>query len=183
MLQVEKLSKSFGGVAAMQNVTLDFAPGSLTAVIGPNGAGKTTFFNLISGAIRPDCGRVKLVGEDIVGLSPSADRATRHGARVPGRQYFSVADGGDGSDRDRAGAYAATSEHIMRRFPLPRMPRSRLRSDEDAWPVRQSGGAFIEPFAWRSEAARHRAGARAASHACCCWTSRRRAWDLRNAGR
>ena len=58
MLQVEDLSKSFGGVAAMQNVTLDFPAGSLTAIIGPNGAGKTTFFNLISGAVRPDRGRV-----------------------------------------------------------------------------------------------------------------------------
>ncbi|MGO9630422.1 MAG: ATP-binding cassette domain-containing protein, partial [Xanthobacteraceae bacterium] len=67
MLQVEDLSKSFGGVAAMQNVTLDFAPGSLTAIIGPNGAGKTTFFNLISGAMRPDRGSVKLAGEDICG--------------------------------------------------------------------------------------------------------------------
>jgi len=71
MLQVEDLSKSFGGVAAMQNVTLDFPAGSLTAIIGPNGAGKTTFFNLISGAMRPDRGRVKLAGEDIGGLSPT----------------------------------------------------------------------------------------------------------------
>ena len=70
MLQVEDLSKSFGGVAAMQNVTLDFPAGSLTAIIGPNGAGKTTFFNLISGAMRPDRGRVMLAGEDIGGLSP-----------------------------------------------------------------------------------------------------------------
>ena len=50
MLAVEGLSKSFGGVAAIQDVSLKFAPGSLTAIIGPNGAGKTTFFNLISGS-------------------------------------------------------------------------------------------------------------------------------------
>jgi branched-chain amino acid transport system ATP-binding protein len=67
MLRVEELSKSFGGVAAVSDVTLDFPSGSLTAIIGPNGAGKTTFFNLISGAIRPDKGRVLLDGEDIVG--------------------------------------------------------------------------------------------------------------------
>ena len=71
MLAVEGLSKSFGGVAAIQDVSLEFAPGSLTAIIGPNGAGKTTFFNLISGAIRPDRGRVTLSGEDIVGLAPA----------------------------------------------------------------------------------------------------------------
>ena len=54
MLQIRSLSKSFGGVKATDNVTLDFADGSLTAVIGPNGAGKSTFFNLITGALRPD---------------------------------------------------------------------------------------------------------------------------------
>ena len=69
MLRTENLSKSFGGVVAIDNVTLDFPAGSLTAIIGPNGAGKTTFFNLVSGHIRPDTGRVLLDGQDIVGLS------------------------------------------------------------------------------------------------------------------
>ena len=69
MLVIENLSKSFGGVAAMSDVSLDFAEGSLTAVIGPNGAGKTTLFNLITGAFRPDKGRILLEGEDIAGLT------------------------------------------------------------------------------------------------------------------
>ena len=69
MLQIQDLAKSFGGVEAMRGVSLDFPAGSLTAIIGPNGAGKTTFFNLISGAIRPDRGSVKLDGEELVGLS------------------------------------------------------------------------------------------------------------------
>jgi len=69
MLSVDNLSKSFGGVAAIRNVTLDFPAESLTAIIGPNGAGKTTFFNLISGAVVPDDGRVLLDGVDLVGLS------------------------------------------------------------------------------------------------------------------
>ena len=69
MLTIEGLSKSFGGVVAMNGVSLHFAEGSLTAVIGPNGAGKTTFFNLITGLFRPDAGRVMLGGEDIAGLS------------------------------------------------------------------------------------------------------------------
>ncbi len=69
LLRVENLSKSFGGVVAMRNVSLDFPAGSLSAIIGPNGAGKTTFFNLISGHIRPDAGRVMFGGEDLVGLS------------------------------------------------------------------------------------------------------------------
>jgi len=68
MLKIENLRKSFGGVAACNDVTLEFPTGSLTAIIGPNGAGKTTFFNLISGAIVPDAGRVLLDGRDIAGL-------------------------------------------------------------------------------------------------------------------
>ena len=69
MLRVEHLHKSFGGVAAINDVSLHFAPGTLSAVIGPNGAGKTTFFNLISGALRPDSGRILFDGESIAGVS------------------------------------------------------------------------------------------------------------------
>ena len=69
MLKVEHLKKSFGGVAATNDISLEFPTGSLTAVIGPNGAGKTTFFNLISGAFAPDSGRILLDGVDIAGLS------------------------------------------------------------------------------------------------------------------
>ncbi len=68
-LSVEHLTKRFGGVVAIDGVTLDFPAGSLNAVIGPNGAGKSTFFNLISGAIVPDSGRVLLDGQDITGRS------------------------------------------------------------------------------------------------------------------
>ena len=70
MLTVQNLRKSFGGVSAMNGISLHFEPDSLTAVIGPNGAGKTTFFNLVTGAFKPDAGRVLLAGEDIAGLSP-----------------------------------------------------------------------------------------------------------------
>ncbi len=70
MLKIEHLSKSFGGVTATNDVSLHFPKGSLTAVIGPNGAGKTTFFNLITGAFKPDKGRILLDGVDIAGLSP-----------------------------------------------------------------------------------------------------------------
>jgi len=70
MLEIRGLTKSFGGVRATDNVTLDFADGSLTAVIGPNGAGKSTFFNLITGALRPDAGQILLQGVDMAGRSP-----------------------------------------------------------------------------------------------------------------
>jgi branched-chain amino acid transport system ATP-binding protein len=68
MLEVSGLTKRFGGVAAINDVTLSFPSGTLTAIIGPNGAGKSTFFNLMTGAITPDSGRVKLDGTDITGM-------------------------------------------------------------------------------------------------------------------
>jgi branched-chain amino acid transport system ATP-binding protein len=77
MLQVRQLCKSFGGVKAAEDITLDFADGSLTAVIGPNGAGKSTFFNLITGALKPDSGRILLNGVDLAGSSPPD--IVRHG--------------------------------------------------------------------------------------------------------
>src|SRR6266851_4935947 len=77
MLDVQQLSKSFGGVKAADDITLNFAEGSLTAVIGPNGAGKSTFFNLITGALRPDSGHILLNGVDMAGRSPPD--IVRHG--------------------------------------------------------------------------------------------------------
>ena len=68
MLKIEKLKKSFGGVLAINDVNLEFAPQSLTAIIGPNGAGKTTLFNLITGHLRPDTGRIIFNNRDVVGL-------------------------------------------------------------------------------------------------------------------
>jgi branched-chain amino acid transport system ATP-binding protein len=118
MLAVEGLCKSFGGVAAMQNVTLDFAPGSLTAIIGPNGAGKTTFFNLISGAMRPDRGSVKLAGEDIGGLSPTQivrrgmARAFQIASIFPSLTVEAILTA-------TAQAHIGQAERITRRFPVP----------------------------------------------------------------
>ena len=68
MLKLDNVYKSFGGVTATRNVTLDFAAGSFSAVIGPNGAGKTTLFNLITGRFAPSAGRILLDGKDIAGL-------------------------------------------------------------------------------------------------------------------
>ena len=70
-LEVKNLVKAFGGLRAVDNVSLEFPSGSLSAVIGPNGAGKSTFFNLISGAFSPDSGEVLLDGQDIIRLSRS----------------------------------------------------------------------------------------------------------------
>jgi energy-coupling factor transporter ATP-binding protein EcfA2 len=72
LLRVEGLQKSFGGVKAVQGVSLAVAAGELLALIGPNGAGKSTCFNMLNGQLRPDAGRVTLAGQDITGLAPRA---------------------------------------------------------------------------------------------------------------
>jgi branched-chain amino acid transport system ATP-binding protein len=70
MLRAEGLTKSFSGFRAVNNATLHVKKGEIVAVIGPNGAGKTTLFNLITGILRPDAGKVLFKGEDITGLRP-----------------------------------------------------------------------------------------------------------------
>jgi branched-chain amino acid transport system ATP-binding protein len=71
-LQTRELTIRFGGHVAVNAVSCDFAPGSLTAIVGPNGAGKTTYFNLISGQLRASAGQVLLNGRDISALPASA---------------------------------------------------------------------------------------------------------------
>ncbi len=70
MIQVEAVSKRFGGVHAVSDCTLSIETGSITGLIGPNGAGKTTLFNMIAGLFAPTSGRITLDGEDVTGLSP-----------------------------------------------------------------------------------------------------------------
>jgi branched-chain amino acid transport system ATP-binding protein len=70
LLEVERLTKGFGGVLAVSDVSLTLEAGELLGVMGPNGSGKTTLFNLIAGALRPDRGRIRFQGHDIAGLSP-----------------------------------------------------------------------------------------------------------------
>ncbi|MES2076229.1 ABC transporter ATP-binding protein [Rugamonas rubra] len=72
MLTIQNLSKSFGGVHAVQDVSFSIKEGAIHSVIGPNGAGKTTLFNLITGVYTPSAGQVILRGENVAGLSPDA---------------------------------------------------------------------------------------------------------------
>ena len=69
-LRTENLTKRYGGLTAVDNLSLSVPGGRLHAIIGPNGAGKTTFFNLVSGLLAADGGRVFFQGRDITGLKP-----------------------------------------------------------------------------------------------------------------
>jgi branched-chain amino acid transport system ATP-binding protein len=71
LLQVQKVSKHFGSLVAVNDVSMTVEPGELRAVIGPNGAGKTTFFNLITGFFRPTSGKIIFNGDDITAVLPA----------------------------------------------------------------------------------------------------------------
>jgi len=70
LLEVSDLSKTFGGVLAVQNVSFSVEAGIVYSVIGPNGAGKTTLFNLITGVYKPNSGEIRLNGEPVTGQAP-----------------------------------------------------------------------------------------------------------------
>ena len=72
LLELEGLSRRFGGLTAVTGLNLTVAPGEIVGLIGPNGAGKTTFFNVVTGLVPPDGGAITFEGRSIVGLRPNA---------------------------------------------------------------------------------------------------------------
>jgi len=86
LLAVENISKSFGGLKAVANISLAVTPGEICSVIGPNGAGKTTLFNMISGVLRPTAGRIIFDDTDMATVSPS-----RFAAKGIGRTFQNLA--------------------------------------------------------------------------------------------
>jgi ABC-type branched-subunit amino acid transport system ATPase component len=77
LLEVAGVTKRFGGLSALNDLSFDVAEGEIVSIIGPNGAGKSTVFNVVTGLYPPDDGDVRLRGETIVGLAPN--RITRAG--------------------------------------------------------------------------------------------------------
>ncbi len=77
LLELQKVTKNFGGLAAVQDVSLQIWPGEIISIIGPNAAGKTTVFNLITGIYHASAGDVRLAGSSLVGLS--ADKVVKRG--------------------------------------------------------------------------------------------------------
>jgi branched-chain amino acid transport system ATP-binding protein len=86
LLEIREVSKAFGGVQAVNRVSLDVNQGDLLSVIGPNGAGKTSLLNMISGFYHPDRGQIVLAGEDVTHAAPS-----RIAARGVARTFQNIA--------------------------------------------------------------------------------------------
>jgi branched-chain amino acid transport system ATP-binding protein len=94
-LSVENLSKAYGGVQAVRDVSFSVAPGEMVAIIGPNGAGKTTCFNMLNGQLAPDRGEIRMDGTSLAGLPPH--RVSRFGV---GRTFQVTATFGSMSVRE-----------------------------------------------------------------------------------
>ena len=77
LLEIDHVSKRFGGLRAVDDLAFSIEETTITFIVGPNGAGKTTLFNLITGVVRPDKGRIRFAGADITNISPN--RAARIG--------------------------------------------------------------------------------------------------------
>jgi branched-chain amino acid transport system ATP-binding protein len=130
MLTVENLSKPFGGVQAVQEVSFEVAIGEIVGLIGPNGAGKTTCFNLISGLLPPSAGEVRLSGQKMVGLPPY--RRARLGVA---RTFQNIQLFGGMTVLDNV----LTGFHLRQRvgvlmalLPLPRVQRAQLEDQRQA---------------------------------------------------
>jgi branched-chain amino acid transport system ATP-binding protein len=107
-LEVCGVTKRFGGLVALNDVSFSVSPGELVGIIGPNGAGKTTLFGVISGFIRPDTGDVRYEADSIVGVSP--DRLVRRGLM---RSFQIVQSFADMSTRDVVTTAALTRRPML----------------------------------------------------------------------
>jgi branched-chain amino acid transport system ATP-binding protein len=148
LLRTEGLTMRFGGLTAVNNVSIAVARGEIRAIIGPNGAGKSTFFNCLTGVLRPTAGHIYLNGEDVAGL-PS--NAVSHKGLARSYQITNILPGATVLENVRV---AVQSRHhawnmLRHRYAFPDlMDRARavldavgLRSDEDELAVNLSHGA------------------------------------------
>jgi branched-chain amino acid transport system ATP-binding protein len=124
-LRVDQLSRRFGGVYAVRDVSLQIEAGELRGLIGPNGAGKSTLFNLIAGHLRPDCGRVSLGGESIDGLLPERRAACGIAIVYQGARIFR---GMTVRENVMVGAHARTHHGFLEA--VLRLPRCRREEEE-----------------------------------------------------
>jgi len=150
LLQLDNLSKSFGGLQCISHLDIDVREGEVVSVIGPNGAGKTTLFNLITGMYRPDAGDIRLDGESIVGLAPH--KITNRGVARTFQTLrlflnMSVKDNVMAATYGRT--HASLVESILR---LPRARREERESDELAQEKLSFFGQRLMGYRWNQPA-------------------------------
>ena len=130
LLAVERLTRSFGGVRAVQDLSFAIPAGGMHSIIGPNGAGKTTLFNLVTGVLRPTRGSIRFKGEEIAGLPPERLAARGISRTFQNLQIFfnmSVL------DNVLVGSHLALDHNVLRALlRLPRLRRSERRARRDA---------------------------------------------------
>jgi branched-chain amino acid transport system ATP-binding protein len=147
MLEITDISKSFRGLRAVSNASLEVGQGEIVALIGPNGAGKTTLFNLVAGALRPDSGSVRFMGAELTGRRP--DQVCAAGI---GRTFQLVKPFADMTvlENVMVGGFRGTADRSLAR----RRAEQALRSI-DMWPLRQRAASSLTlPDRKRLEVAR-----------------------------
>ena len=164
-LSVRNLSKAYGGVQAVRDVSFSVAPGEVVAIIGPNGAGKTTCFNMLNGQLAPDRGDIRLDGTSLVGLPPH--RVSRLGV---GRTFQVTATFGSMSVRENV--QTALLSHHRRNYSMWSRARKFFTKEAEALldrvGMRGAGRPAVRRARlWRPQArgARHGARQRAAPSA------------------
>jgi len=129
-LAAQGLRIGFGGVKAVDDVSLSAADAAVTAIIGPNGAGKTTLFNMLSGIYRPDGGRVRLFDEDVTGEPPHRLAARGLSRTFQNLQIFFQM---TAAENVMVGNHLAESHNVLRHLlPLPTVFRDERRAREAA---------------------------------------------------
>ena len=108
LLELDRVTRRFGGLLAVHNLSFAIQDGEILGLIGPNGAGKSTLFNLINGVFPPNSGRIVFAGADITGRAAVSGRAPRHRPHP--------------SDRAAAHQYDGAGELHGRRLFRPREP-------------------------------------------------------------
>ncbi|HFD15856.1 MAG TPA: ABC transporter ATP-binding protein [Rhodospirillales bacterium] len=130
LLVVERLTRSFGGVRAVQDLSFAIPAGGTHSIIGPNGAGKTTLFNLVTGVLRPTRGSIRFKGEEIAGLPPERLAARGISRTFQNLQIFfnmSVV------ENVLVGSHLALDRNVLRALlRLPRLRRVERRARREA---------------------------------------------------
>lgn len=138
MLEIDNVTRLFGGLAALKDVSFAVAPGEIKAIIGPNGAGKTTLFDVLTGILRPTSGDVLLNGRSVVGLRP--DQITKMGM-IRTFQTIQLFSGMTVLENAMVGCHSRTASGFLPTgFMLPSARREETRIHDEAMSVLEDVG-------------------------------------------